>query len=134
MHPIINKLRLPLQGLRWLVARLLIGLVRFYQLFISPLKPPSCRFYPTCSSYTIEALRLHGPIKGSWLALRRISKCHPLHPGGFDWVPGTEPDAQSSSKSQEAPSAIQSASQPEAYSESIAPTQKSSASQKEPKG
>lgn len=71
----------------WLLKKLLIGLVRFYQLFISPLKPPSCRFYPTCSSYAIEALKIHGPIKGLWLTLRRVGKCHPLHPGGVDLVP-----------------------------------------------
>lgn len=65
----------------------LIGLVRFYQYVISPLKPPSCRFYPTCSSYAIEALQKHGPIKGLWLSIKRLSKCHPLHPGGVDLVP-----------------------------------------------
>lgn len=65
----------------------LIYLVRFYQRFISPLTPPSCRFYPTCSNYTLEAIQVHGAIKGSWLGLKRILKCHPLHKGGFDPVP-----------------------------------------------
>ena len=55
----------------------LIGLVRFYQLCISPFTPPSCRFTPTCSQYALEALRKYGPLKGLWLALRRLSKCHP---------------------------------------------------------
>ena len=58
-------------------------------MFISPLLPPSCRFTPTCSQYALEALNMHGAIKGTWLALRRISRCHPLNPGGYDPVPGT---------------------------------------------
>lgn len=66
---------------------LLIGLVRFYQLFISPLLGPRCRFYPTCSSYTIDALKQHGVLCGSWLALKRIGRCHPANPGGIDMVP-----------------------------------------------
>jgi uncharacterized protein len=69
--------------MRWL----LIGLIRAYQLVISPLIGPRCRFYPTCSSYGLEAIQLHGPAKGGWLALKRIAKCHPLHPGGIDLVP-----------------------------------------------
>ena len=55
----------------------LIALVKFYQLCISPFTPPSCRFTPTCSQYALEALRKHGPLKGSWLTLRRLSRCHP---------------------------------------------------------
>ncbi|SFR53589.1 membrane protein insertion efficiency factor YidD [Thiomicrospira sp. ALE5] len=66
---------------------LAVGLVKFYQLFISPLLGPRCRFYPTCSHYTIEALKTHGVIYGSWLAIRRISRCHPANPGGVDPVP-----------------------------------------------
>lgn len=66
---------------------LLIGLVRFYQLLISPLIGPRCRFYPTCSSYTIEALKQHGVLCGSWLAIKRIGRCHPANPGGVDLVP-----------------------------------------------
>ncbi|MCM3126435.1 MULTISPECIES: membrane protein insertion efficiency factor YidD [unclassified Paenibacillus] len=61
--------------------------VKFYRKFISPLKPPSCRFYPTCSAYALEAIEVHGAVKGSLLAARRIAKCHPLHPGGVDLVP-----------------------------------------------
>jgi putative membrane protein insertion efficiency factor len=69
--------------MRWL----LIGPIRAYQLVISPLIGPRCRFYPTCSSYGIEAIQRHGPAKGGWLTLKRIAKCHPLHPGGIDLVP-----------------------------------------------
>ena len=71
------------------LAGLLIGLVRLYRAVISPLKRgPSCRFQPTCSEYALLALQGHGPIIGSWLAVRRLLKCHPLHPGGYDPVPG----------------------------------------------
>lgn len=72
---------------------ILIGLIRLYQQYISPLKRPSCRFYPTCSSYAAEALHLHGLAKGTKLALLRIGKCHPGHPGGYDPVPGSEQDS-----------------------------------------
>ncbi|MHB1429617.1 MAG: membrane protein insertion efficiency factor YidD [Rhodocyclaceae bacterium] len=70
-----------------LLAKPLIWLVRGYQLFISPFVPPSCRFHPTCSHYAVEALQKHGAVKGFWLALRRIARCHPWHPGGHDPVP-----------------------------------------------
>ncbi|CAG9294974.1 membrane protein insertion efficiency factor YidD [Celerinatantimonas diazotrophica] len=66
---------------------LLIGLIRFYQLAISPLIGPRCRFTPTCSNYAIEALKVHGLIKGSWLSIKRLLKCQPLHSGGYDPVP-----------------------------------------------
>ena len=66
---------------------LFVALFRFYQLFISPFKPPSCRFYPTCSHYAIEALNTHGAARGSWLAARRVCKCHPWNDGGVDLVP-----------------------------------------------
>jgi putative membrane protein insertion efficiency factor len=69
------------------MARLLVWLIRGYQLFLSPLKPPSCRFAPTCSHYAVEAIRRFGAWKGGWLAVRRILKCHPFHPGGIDPVP-----------------------------------------------
>ncbi|WKA56075.1 membrane protein insertion efficiency factor YidD [Planococcus shixiaomingii] len=65
----------------------LLKLIRFYQRFISPLSPPSCRFYPTCSHYGIEAVEKHGALKGAYLAIRRILKCHPFHKGGIDFVP-----------------------------------------------
>ncbi|AUZ27567.1 MULTISPECIES: membrane protein insertion efficiency factor YidD [Bacillus] len=66
---------------------LFIGLIRGYQKFISPLTPPTCRFYPTCSQYGIEAIKTHGALKGGWLTIKRILKCHPFHPGGVDPVP-----------------------------------------------
>lgn len=65
---------------------LMIVCIRFYQLFISPLFPPTCRFYPICSQYAIEAIRKKGALKGGWLAVKRIAKCHPFHPGGYDPV------------------------------------------------
>ncbi|PAE85134.1 membrane protein insertion efficiency factor YidD [Shouchella clausii] len=69
------------------MRKLLIQIIRLYQRFISPLTPPSCRFYPTCSAYGIEAIETHGAIKGSYLAIKRILKCHPFHPGGVDPIP-----------------------------------------------
>ncbi|TWE03090.1 hypothetical protein FB545_0138 [Peribacillus frigoritolerans] len=69
------------------MKKIVMGVIRFYQVAISPLKPPTCRFYPTCSHYGLEAVNRFGPIKGSWLALIRILKCHPFHPGGIDLVP-----------------------------------------------
>lgn len=69
------------------IALPLIILVRFYQLCISPLTPPSCRFTPTCSQYAIEALRKHGPIKGLYLTVRRLLRCHPWGGSGYDPVP-----------------------------------------------
>lgn len=70
-----------------LFAKPLIWIVRGYQLGVSPFLPPSCRHHPTCSCYAIEALQRHGALRGSWLALRRIGRCHPWHPGGHDPVP-----------------------------------------------
>jgi putative membrane protein insertion efficiency factor len=69
--------------MKWALTKL----IRFYQLFLSPLKPPSCRFAPTCSHYALEAVQKHGALRGTWLAIRRIAKCHPFHPGGYDPVP-----------------------------------------------
>jgi putative membrane protein insertion efficiency factor len=62
-------------------------LIRAYQLTISPMLGPCCRFHPTCSHYGMEAIDRHGALRGSWLTLRRISRCHPFHEGGFDPVP-----------------------------------------------
>ncbi|MDC3416280.1 membrane protein insertion efficiency factor YidD [Aquibacillus salsiterrae] len=64
-----------------------IILIRAYQKLISPLTPPSCRFYPSCSQYSIEAFQRHGVMKGLFLSCKRILKCHPFHPGGYDPVP-----------------------------------------------
>jgi len=66
---------------------LLISLLRVYRRFISPFIPPSCRFTPSCSAYAIEALQVHGPFRGSWLTVRRLLRCAPWHPGGYDPVP-----------------------------------------------
>lgn len=69
------------------LARILILAVRFYQICISPFFPPTCRYIPTCSVYFIQAVEKYGPFKGSYLGIRRILRCHPGHPGGFDPVP-----------------------------------------------
>jgi putative membrane protein insertion efficiency factor len=68
-------------------ARLLIGLISGYRRFVSPMLGPRCRFYPSCSAYAMEAIGVHGAGRGSWLAVRRLGKCHPFHPGGLDPVP-----------------------------------------------
>jgi len=70
-----------------MLARLLVIFVRGYQLAISPLLPASCRYTPTCSQYAVEALQRHGAVKGSWLTVRRIGRCHPFRAGGYDPVP-----------------------------------------------
>lgn len=69
------------------MKKFLIILIKIYRRYISPMKPPSCRFIPTCSQYAIDAIEKYGAIKGSFLAIRRILKCHPFHPGGYDPVP-----------------------------------------------
>jgi putative membrane protein insertion efficiency factor len=66
---------------------LAMGLIRFYQLTFSRVTPPSCRFTPTCSTYGYEAIEKYGFMKGGWLAVKRVSRCHPLNPGGYDPVP-----------------------------------------------
>jgi len=71
-------------------ALVLIGLISGYRRFVSPLLGPRCRFYPSCSAYALEAIRVHGAGRGSWLAVRRLGRCHPFHPGGLDPVPPAE--------------------------------------------
>lgn len=74
-----------------LLQRTAVAPIQFYRRFLSPLKAsPSCRFHPTCSAYAVEAIGVHGVVKGSYLATRRVLKCHPFHPGGFDPVPSAE--------------------------------------------
>jgi uncharacterized protein len=68
-------------------ARILLVLLAGYRRFVSPLLGPHCRFYPSCSAYAVEAVRGHGALRGSWLTVRRLSRCHPFHPGGLDPVP-----------------------------------------------
>jgi len=70
-----------------MMRTILILLVRGYQVSLSPLLPAACRYYPSCSAYAIQALERHGAIRGSWMALRRIARCNPFRPGGFDPVP-----------------------------------------------
>lgn len=70
-----------------MIQKLLIAPIRFYQLYISPLFPPACRYTPTCSQYAIEAIKKHGALKGSWLAIKRICRCHPWGGSGYDPVP-----------------------------------------------
>ncbi len=64
-----------------------LALLRFYKRWISPAMPPACRFTPTCSEYSYEAIERYGLLKGGWLGLKRLSRCHPWHPGGYDPVP-----------------------------------------------
>ena len=72
------------------MSTLLLLAIRCYRLAISPLLPPACRFYPSCSQYALTAIERHGAFTGTWLALKRFGRCHPWHPGGVDFVPGTE--------------------------------------------
>jgi len=74
-------------GIMSVPRRLLAAVIRGYQAAISPLLPPSCRFHPSCSQYALEAVTRHGALRGSWLAARRLARCHPFHPGGYDPVP-----------------------------------------------
>lgn len=73
-----------LEMIKRVTSRLMIGLIRFYQIGISPLIRPSCRFTPTCSQYAIDVIRKDGPLRGTWRAIRRILRCHPWNPGGYD--------------------------------------------------
>ena len=79
------------------VARLLLALVGGYRRWISPALAPHCRFAPTCSTYAVQALRTHGALRGCWLTLRRLARCHPFHPGGHDAVPPARSSVRSPS-------------------------------------
>ncbi|MEP7018720.1 MAG: membrane protein insertion efficiency factor YidD [Actinomycetota bacterium] len=76
-------------SVRALVIAPAIALIRAYQLVVSPMRPATCRFYPSCSAYALTAIERFGLVRGSWLATRRLLRCHPWNPGGVDHVPGT---------------------------------------------
>jgi putative membrane protein insertion efficiency factor len=82
------------------VKYILIGLLRLYRFFISPLYGQVCRYHPTCSAYALEAVTVHGSVRGSWYALRRLASCHPWSAGGYDPVPGTRKDSSDSPSDQ----------------------------------
>ena len=73
--------------IRSIPKRIMLGMIRFYRRFIGPMFPPCCRFTPTCSAYALEAIQKYGALKGGYLAVRRILRCNPFHPGGYDPVP-----------------------------------------------
>lgn len=77
----------PLAKVNWFFTKICLALIWLYSYLISPLLPASCRFYPTCSAYAREAYERYGVLKGSFLTVKRILKCHPYHPGGYDPVP-----------------------------------------------
>ena len=77
------------------ITWLLRVLIKGYKWFISPVLPGACRFYPSCSSYALEAINTHGPFKGGWLGIKRIARCQPWNDGGYDPVPGTHTDPDS---------------------------------------
>ena len=76
------------------MKNILLWIIRGYRYFISPLFPPSCRFQPTCSQYALSAIATYGSIKGGWLAINRILRCHPFHPGGYDPVPNSDVNSE----------------------------------------
>lgn len=73
------------------LSLLLVWTIRGYQRMISRYTPPVCRFHPTCSQYAVQALQTHGPLRGGWMAVWRVMRCHPFNPGGYDPVPPVEP-------------------------------------------
>ncbi len=91
------------------MARVLLLLVSGYRRFLSPLFGPTCRFQPSCSTYAMQALRAHGALRGSWLTVRRLSRCHPFHSGGYDPVP--PPKGAATSNEESNPAAPEAATQ-----------------------
>lgn len=87
----------------WIVFPVVLVIVG-YQRFVSPLRPPTCRYYPSCSAYAVTALQRFGPVRGSWLAVRRLLRCHPWTPGGVDEVPPTPSAGHRRAVSEHAPS------------------------------
>ena len=85
LREVVPKRAIP--GIAKGISRLIIFLIRFYQVSLRFFFPPSCRFHPSCSEYAVEAFRRFGPIKGGWLSVKRLSRCHPFNPGGFDPLP-----------------------------------------------
>jgi putative membrane protein insertion efficiency factor len=83
----MSKAQLPARARPTAGARVLIALLTGYRRFISPMLAPRCRFYPSCSAYALEAVQVHGALRGSWLAVARLGRCHPFHSGGIDPVP-----------------------------------------------
>lgn len=79
------------EAVRFAMRQLFCFLIRLYRRWVSPLLPPSCRYYPTCSAYALEAVERYGALRGGWLALRRVLRCHPYHRGGYDPVPSEYP-------------------------------------------
>ena len=77
-------------GTPGVAARAFVGAIRGYQRFVSPLLASNCRYHPTCSAFAVEAIEVHGAGRGSWMAVKRIGRCHPFHEGGIDPVPGTK--------------------------------------------
>ena len=94
---VVDRIRGLAPGQRSTLARILLAGVRAYRRWISPVRPPACRFTPSCSAYAIEALERHGALRGSWLTTRRLLRCGPWHPGGHDPVPpAVEPNGSGS--------------------------------------
>ncbi|HXR68945.1 MAG TPA: membrane protein insertion efficiency factor YidD [Dermatophilaceae bacterium] len=87
----IPSLRVLLPTLSTVVATPALWLIKAYQLVISPMRPPTCRFYPSCSAYAVTAIKRFGIVRGSWLTVRRLMHCHPWNPGGVDHVPPADP-------------------------------------------
>lgn len=93
--------RLSRPGLARVPALLAMGLIRIYQRVISPWTASSCRYYPSCSAYAVDALRIHGARRGSWLAVRRLGRCHPWTPGGVDHVPAAREPGKANKRARE---------------------------------